>query len=81
MNSSLLRSQPVFPRGHRDSSATEDEAQVNVPFTMDGTIALFLDQARTTPLLSNTIAGHGTASADFVSFEGGWAFLSHDYFF
>jgi hypothetical protein len=58
-----------------------DGVQVNVPFTMDGTIALFLDPARTTPLLSGTIAGQGTANAEFRPFEGGWAFVSHDYFF
>jgi hypothetical protein len=60
---------------------TDHVVGVNVPFTMDGTIALFLDQAKSTPLLSGTIAGQGTASAEFVRFEGGWAFESHDYLF
>jgi hypothetical protein len=70
-----------FRAGTAILPALTDLTQVNVPFTVDGTIALFLDQARTTPLLSNTLAGHGTANAEFVTFEGGWAFLSHDYFF
>ena len=60
---------------------TPDFVGVNVPFTMDGTIALFFDQARTTPLLSDTITGRGTAGADFVNFEGGWAFIGHEYLF
>jgi hypothetical protein len=61
--------------------APADGDRVTVPFTMDGTLALFLDQARTTPLLSDTIAGQGTARADFVPVEGGWAFVTQDYFF
>ena len=70
-----------FHAGDATLPPLTDDVKLTVPFTMAGTIALFLDQARTTPLLSDTIAGHGTASALFVSSEGGWAFLSHDYFF
>jgi hypothetical protein len=58
-----------------------EHVEVTVPFTMVGTIALFGDQARTTPLLSDTITGQGTASADFVDSKGGWAFIGHQYLF
>jgi hypothetical protein len=61
---------------------TADFVGVNVPFTMDGTVALFLDQARTTLLFSGTIAGQGTASAGFASrIPEGWFFGHQGYLF
>jgi hypothetical protein len=71
----------TFDAGEATLPPLTDQVRVNLPFKMNGTIALFLDQARTMPLLSDTIAGQGTTSADFIGFEGGWAFQEHEYLF